>query len=92
MDSPPNKTKSSSCVDILSGRMEEVSTVAPLNLASKYVEELSPIKWMGEVAIMGTVVVHTWTGKMRKLFPVRESQGVLNRLEKSGNFTKILDK
>ena len=27
-------------------------------------------------------------GKMRKLFPVKESQGIWNRLEKSGNFAQ----
>ena len=37
---------------------------------------------------MGSMVP-TRTGKKGKLFPVREkSQGILNRLEKSGNFTQ----
>ena len=32
--------------------------------------------------------VPTWTGKMGRHFPVRESQGILNRLEKSGKITQ----
>ena len=40
-------------------------------------------------------MVPTPTGKPGKTgehFPVRESQGILLRLEKSGNFTQILEK
>ena len=57
-----------------------------------WIDKSCDFKFFLEPWDVSLIMIPTWTGKTGKLFPVRETEEILSRLEMSGNFTQITGK